>query len=317
MLVSAVGGTSIEQWIDTATVRADPTFKGDSLAGGGFHAMITPIIPMAIRGVIWYQGESNTAPDSTVRWSYKNYGRRFAQLIPGWRKAWGQGDYPFHFVQLPEHKPLQTQPVEVSYYAEVREGQRLGLAFPRTTMAVTLGLGDPVDIHPRRKAEVGRRLALNALSQTYGRTGFIPGGPEYESMIIRGSALRLRFRRADGGLRALDHGALKGFTLAGADGKWHWADAAVRGDTVALTSAQVAAPVKARYAWADNPVFSLTNGSGIPAAPFRTDGPQLPVPTAIQNGTRKFTAISFSRILSLPDLLGRQPMKVIWGEEKF
>lgn len=280
IIVSAVGGTSVEQWIDTATVRADPTFKGDTLAGGGWQAMITPIVPMAMRGVIWYQGESNTGSDSTVRWSYLNYRRRFGQLITGWRKAWGQGDFPFLYVQLPEHHALQTAPVGVSPFAEVREGQRLGLGQPKTAMAVALGLGDANDIHPRNKPPVGWRLSRAALATVYGRTDVAYSGPMYESMRIEGRSIRLRFRFSEGGLQAAGGGKLAGFSLAGTDGKWAWADAAVRGDTIVLTSAQVSAPVEARYAWADNPVGNLTNGSGLPASPFRTSGAQLPVALA-------------------------------------
>lgn len=280
IIVSAVGGTSVEQWIDTATIRADASFQGDTLAGGGWKAMITPIIPMAMRGVIWYQGESNTSSDSTVRWSYLNYRRRFAQLIAGWRKAWGQGDFPFLFVQLPEHHARQAAPVGTSPFAEVREGQRLGLAQPRTAMAVALGLGDADDIHPRNKAPVGWRLSRAALATVYGRSEVAHSGPLFESMRIEGKTVRLRFRYAEGGLLAAGGGKPEGFTLAGADGKWHWADATVRGDTVVLASAQVAAPLEARYAWADNPIGNLTNGSGLPASPFRTSGAQLPVALA-------------------------------------
>ncbi|MDB5105870.1 MAG: Sialic acid-specific 9-O-acetylesterase [Fibrobacteres bacterium] len=286
MIVSAVGGTAVEQWIDTATVHADASFKGDSLAGGGFQSMITPIIPMAIRGVIWYQGESNTGSDSTVRWSYLNYRRRFGQLIPGWRKAWGQGDFPFLFVQLPEHHALQTAPVEISPFAEVREGQRLNLSQPNTAMAVTLGLGDALDIHPRNKAPVGKRLSLCALGLAYGRADVTYSGPLYESMKVEGGVIRLRFRFAESGLMAQGGGKLAGFSIAGADRKWVWADAVARGDTVIVSSAQVPAPVEVRYAWADNPVFNLQNGAGLPASPFRTSGPQLPVGLAARPSAR-------------------------------
>ncbi len=285
MLTSAVGGTSVEQWIDTATVHADPTFLGDSLAGGGFGAMITPIIPMAMRGVIWYQGESNTGADSTVRWSYLNYRHRFTQLITGWRKVWGQGDFPFLYVQLPEMNAPQTQPVSISPFAEVRDGQRLNLAQPNTAMAVTLGLGDAGDIHPRNKPPVGKRLALCALSMCYGRK-IAFSGPRFESFRIDGGKIHLLFSHTDGGLVAQGGGALQGFTVAGADGKWQWADASFRGDTVTVSSALVAAPKQARYAWADNPVFNLWNGAGLPASPFRTDGPQLPPTVALAPGAR-------------------------------
>ena len=277
IIVSAVGGTSVEQWIDSATVRADPTFKGDTLAGGGWNAMITPIIPMAMRGVIWYQGESNTGSDSTVRWSYLNYRRRFEQLIVGWRKVWGQGDFPFLFVQLPEHHARQAAPIAISPFAEVREGQRLNLAQPNTAMAVTLGLGDAEDIHPRNKPPVGLRLSNCALATVYYRSDIAYSAPMYESMRIEGKAMRLKFRFAEGGLLAGGGGKLEGFSLAGADGTWQWADVGVRGDTLVLTSALVASPVEARYAWADNLIGNLTNGSGLPASPFRTSGLQIPV----------------------------------------
>jgi sialate O-acetylesterase len=251
--------------------------------------MIAPIIPMAMRGVIWYQGENNAGYDSASRWSYLNYRRRFGQLITGWRRAWGQGDYPFIFVQLPEMNARQSGPVAISPYAEVREGQRLNLAQPNTAMAVTLGLGDPANIHPRNKAPVGLRLSLCALAAAYGRSGIAYSGPMYSSMEIEGNRVRLHFRFAEGGLASLNGGKLEGFAIAGADGRFVWADAIASGDTIVVSSPQVASPVEVRYAWADNPVFGLRNGAGLPASPFRTSGPQLPVSLAVERTARDRT----------------------------
>jgi sialate O-acetylesterase len=305
ILTSAVGGTSVEQWIDTASVHADPTFKGDSLAGGAFQSMITPILPMAMRGVIWYQGESNTGVDSTVRWSYLNYRRRFSQLITGWRRVWGQGDFPFYFVQLPEMNARQSGPVETSSFAEVREGQRLSLALKNTAMIVTLGLGDPTDIHPRNKAPVGKRLSYCALGLIYGQNETVYSGPMYESMKMDGSRARLRFKFAEGGLFAKGGGALKGFSICGINRKWHWADAISSHDTVIVSNPQVLDPVEVRYAWADNPEFNLYNAAELPASGFRTSGMQLPVSVTEQKSKAEIIKSNRTSYKQVTNALGR------------
>lgn len=227
-----------------------------------YNDMLTSLIPYAIQGVIWYQGESN---------AYRAYQYRklFPALIRDWRRAWGQGDFPFLFVQLANFGPTHSQPGE-NDWAELREAQLMALALPQTAMAVAIDIGEADDIHMKNKQEVGRRLALAALPRVYGQE-VVYSGPIYESMAIEGSRVRLRFKHVDGGLLAKGGEPLKGFAVAGQDRKFVWADAHIDGDTVVAWSDQLSYPVAVRYAWAQNPVCNLYNMAGLPASPFRTD----------------------------------------------
>ena len=227
-----------------------------------FNAMIHPLIPFAIRGAIWYQGESNAGR------AYQ-YRKLFPAMIQDWRRAWGQGDFPFLYVQLANFMKAQDQP-GVSAWAELREAQTMTLALPNTAMAVTIDVGDAADIHPKNKQDVGKRLALAALARAYGRD--IPySGPLYQSMKVEGDSVRLRFQHVDGGLVAQGGEPLRGFAIAGDDRNFVWADAKIDGNTIVVRSDKVARPVAVRYAWADNPVCNLFNKAGLPASPFRTD----------------------------------------------
>ncbi|MBC7804770.1 MAG: sialate O-acetylesterase [Akkermansiaceae bacterium] len=234
-----------------------------------YNAMIAPLMPYAIKGVIWYQGEGNgDSPERAIQ-----YRTLFPAMIRDWRTNWKQGDFPFLFVQLAGWLAVQTKPVENDDWAILREAQANTLSLPHTGMATAIDLADadrPYDIHPKNKQDVGRRLALVALANEYDRkTAY--SGPVLERMEIKDSEARLRFRHTDGGLRSRDGGPLRGFAIAGADGVWKWADAVIKGDTVTLSSAEVSAPTAVRYNWARNPIGSLTNGVGLPAFPFRTD----------------------------------------------
>lgn len=229
---------------------------------GLFNAMILPLVPYAIQGAIWYQGESNTGR------AYE-YRTLFPAMIQDWRKAWGQGDFPFLFVQLANFMATRPEPGE-SAWAELREAQLMTLKLPKTGMAVAIDIGEANDIHPRNKQDVGKRLALNALAIAYGKKVEY-SGPIYTRMKREGSRIRLYFKHVDGGLTTPNGEPLKGFAIAGADRKFVWADARIEGDTVVVSSPQVAEPVAVRYAWADNPVCNLYNKAGLPASPFRTD----------------------------------------------
>ena len=236
---------------------ADP--RGNSWRPAGlYNAMIAPLIPFAIRGAIWYQGESNAGR------AYQ-YRKLFPAMIRNWRSAWGQGDFPFLFVQLASF--IQEWPPQNSW-AELREAQSMTLSLPNTGMAVTADIGDPYDIHPKNKQEVGRRLALAAQAIAYGKDG-VYSGPMYESMTAEGDKIRLRFKDVGSGLKA--QGALVGFEIAGEDRKFHAAEARIEGETVVARSSEVSHPAAVRYAWADNPTCSLYNKEGLPASPFRTD----------------------------------------------
>jgi sialate O-acetylesterase len=224
------------------------------------NGMIAPVAPYGIRGAIWYQGESNAGRPAEYR-------TLFPAMIRDWRRVWGQGDFPFYFVQLANYMPEREQPVE-SQWAELREAQRATLALPQTGQAVIIDIGEANDIHPRNKQDVGKRLALIAQANVYGQTGVPWSGPVPRSARRQGSRVRVAFDHAYGGLIARE-GALKGFAIAGEDRVFEWAEAQLVGaDTVALQGAKVTVPHWVRYAWADNPVCNLYNEAGLPASPF-------------------------------------------------
>ncbi|HKU78143.1 MAG TPA: sialate O-acetylesterase [Pyrinomonadaceae bacterium] len=226
-----------------------------------YNAMIAPLVPFAIRGAIWYQGESNAGR------AYQ-YRTLFPIMIRNWRSAWGH-EFPFYFVQLANWHANKAEPDE-SDWAELREAQTMTLREPQTGMAVTIDIGDENDIHPRNKLDVGRRLAAWALAGTYGQKD-IPSGPLFDSFKIEGSdKVRIRFKHG-AGLKTSDGGPVKGFAIAGDDRRFVWADARIDGDTVIVSSPKVMKPVAVRYGWADNPMANLYNGAGFPASPFRTD----------------------------------------------
>ncbi|MGA2229325.1 MAG: sialate O-acetylesterase [Tepidisphaeraceae bacterium] len=224
-----------------------------------FNAMINPAIPYAMRGVIWYQGESICGGQAGV----DLYPHVQAALIQDWRARWGEGDFPFFIVQLPGQKNLSNNPL-------VREGQAAVLSLPNTEMAVTIDIGEANNVHPHNKEPLGDRLTRIALAKTYGRD-IEYSGPRYESMTIEGSAVRIKFSHLGGGLVAKG-GALKWFQIAGADQKFVDADAQIDGDTIRVTAASVPSPQAVRYAWDDFPDgCNLYNAADLPAAPFRTD----------------------------------------------
>jgi len=225
-----------------------------------FNAMVAPLVPYTIKGVVWYQGESNA--DRAYQ-----YRKLFPAMIEDWRRAWGGNDFPFYFVQLANYMQRKPNPGD-SAWAELREAQQMALSLPNTGMAVIIDAGDANDIHPRDKQTVGRRLALIARARDYGEPVEY-SGPVYKSMTIEDNRIRLRFDHVDTGLRA--DGALRGFAIAGADKNFVWAHAVIEDHTVVVSSDAVAQPVAVRYAWADNPDCNLYNGAGLPASPFRTD----------------------------------------------
>jgi sialate O-acetylesterase len=230
---------------------------------GLYEGMITPLLPSAFRGVLWYQGESNAL-------KAHQYRKLLPALIKGWRVASHQDDLEFLIVQLPNHGAVPDDPGE-SAWAELREAQLLTLQHVRKTgLAVTIDVGDPKDLHPHRKLEVGQRLALWAEGTIY-KQPIEYSGPLYESMKIEGGEIRVRFAHVGSGVEAHNGGELRGFAIAGADQKFHWAEARVDGDTVVVSSRDVPSPLAVRYAWGDSPVCNLFNRDGLPASPFRTD----------------------------------------------
>ena len=228
-----------------------------------FNGMLAPLTPLPIKGVTWYQGESNAG-------RAEQYQRLLPTMIRGWRKDFGQGDFPFLVVQLANFLRQQSEPSEGGW-AELREAQALtAAADPNVGLAVTTDIGEARDIHPRNKQDVGKRLALSALRIAYDRD-VVDSGPTYREMTVDGAKVRLSFDGVGGGLSA--DGELKGFAIAGDDGEFVWADAEIDGDQVVLSSPDTPEPKAVRYNWASNPIGNLFNEEGLPAAPFRTDGP--------------------------------------------
>ena len=255
------GKPMLPQYAEPPELPVQVTFA-PSVPSWVFNAMIAPLIPFAIRGVIWYQGESNAGR------AYQ-YRTLFPALIRDWRNAWKRGDFPFLFVQLANFGRSAPEPGE-SAWAELREAQLMALSLPNTGMAVAIDLGDSADVHPRNKREVGRRLALAALGVAYGRD-IEYSGPIYRSMTVRDRKVHICFYHAAGGLATGDGSPPKGFAIAGADGVFLWARVSIEGDEVIVVNPSVLEPVMVRYGWADNPACTLTNREGLPASPFRTD----------------------------------------------
>jgi sialate O-acetylesterase len=227
---------------------------------GLFNGMINPLLPCALRGVLWYQGESN-APHAA------EYRTLFPAMINAWRAHFGQGDLPFYFVQLANYSFLKN--AGGTEWALIREGQAQALSLPQTAMAVAIDLGEHNNIHPRNKQEVGRRLALIAETRLYG----IPGddsGPMFAGATREGHAMRVRFAHAGNGLIAHEN-PVQSLELAGADKVFHPAQGRIEGETLLVSSSDVKDPVAVRYAWSNDPEANLFNGAGLPAAPFRSD----------------------------------------------
>ncbi|NQV30341.1 MAG: 9-O-acetylesterase, partial [Candidatus Marinimicrobia bacterium] len=228
-----------------------------------YNAMIAALTPLSIRGVIWYQGESNGSRAHEYRTS-------FPLLIRDWRNAWGQGNFPFLYVQLPNWGKRKSKPAE-DKWAELRDAQLQTLSLPNTAMAVTIDIGDERDIHPKNKQEVGRRLALLALNQVYGQQDVAATGPLFKTFKKKWGKIRVRFDKATTTLATSDGREPVGFTIAGEDRVFHRAEAKIIRQEVVVWSKEVKRPVAVRYAWAANPDCNLTHLSGLPASPFKTD----------------------------------------------
>ncbi|HEV2695226.1 MAG TPA: sialate O-acetylesterase [Verrucomicrobiae bacterium] len=227
-----------------------------------FNGMIAPLLPYAIKGAVWYQGEANTD-------RAEQYHRLLPTMIQDWRTHFGEGNFPFYIVQLANYQATNAEPRNHPW-AELREAQAITAKnVPHSGLALAIDVGDAKDIHPKDKYTVGHRLVLIALAKDYGRSVEY-SGPTYRFMRVTGDNVRLIFDHAKGGLLAKG-GPLTGFALAGADGKYVWAKAQIDGDSVALSASGISQPVAVRYAWDVNPVCNLYNQAGLPAVPFRTD----------------------------------------------
>ncbi len=261
LIHSSWGGTAAERWTTKETLASHDATKG--LRGSDlYNGMIAPLIPYAIRGVIWYQGESNVG-------RAEQYRTLFPAMIKDWRDHWKQGNFPFLFVQI---APWAGYGKSGFGWAELCEAQQLTAeTVPNTACIVTTDVGDPKDIHPQDKAPIGDRLARAARALAYGEK-IEYSGPVHTGIKVEGGKAILSFRHLGGGLEAKG-GELKGFTIAGVDGKFVKAQAKIDGDHVIVSSPEVSEPAAVRYAWAHYPDVNLYNRAGLPASPFRTDGP--------------------------------------------
>jgi sialate O-acetylesterase len=249
LINSSWGGSPIEQWT-LGHKQPEPEMH---------NGMIAPLQPFALRGIVWYQGESNVA-------NGLKYRDKKEALIRGWRKTWGE-EMPFYFVQIAPFSGYRPDTLPPLW-----EGQAASLKIPRTGMVVTTDLVDDIkDIHPRNKKDVGYRLALWALAKDYGKKDVVYTGPLYKSMKIEGNKVRLSFAHLGGGLRSADGKALSDFEIAGTDGKFVPAEATIDGDTVVVSAKGVDAPAQVRFGWHNTARPNLANKEGLPASPFQTD----------------------------------------------
>ena len=294
LIDNAKGGSPTESWTHPADMKGNPIYKptldrwekwlaeyakaskdqrakhpmrrnaptSHKRPGVLWNGMVAPLVPLAVKGVIWYQGEANLGRPYEYRTT-------FPAMIDSWRRAWQRDDLPFLFVQLPNHGKRTNNPNEHTSWPLLREAQTMTLRLPQTAMAVRIDGPEDIDYHPRNKEPFGRRLALAARGTVYGQD-VVYSGPTYDRMTVEGQRVRVRFRHVGGGLVARD-GPLAGFAVAGEHKVFHWAKATIDGDTVVLTCPDVARPVAVRYAFSANPVCNLYNKAGLPAVPFRTD----------------------------------------------
>lgn len=288
IISSSVGGTQIESWIGNEALKTfvatvqEPGYQPGS-PNVYYNGMIAPLVPVKVKGVIWYQGESNSQ-------YCRLYGDMLRTLISDWRSSFESDELPFVIIQLPNYMQLQTNPVQNDSWTFIREGQ-LAVSYSEKNVGLvtTIDVGDAEDIHPKNKQDVGKRAALSALGNFYGKN-IEHSGPFYSGMTKEGNKIRISFNNAGSGLmlgekegldpvREVVGGTLKGFVIAGQDGKFVWADAVIDGQDVVVSSPSVADPTAVRYAWANNPICNLYNRAGLPASPFRTDGIITVMPT--------------------------------------
>jgi sialate O-acetylesterase len=267
LIFTSWGGTPAEQWTSKKALEAEPLLKG--LAGKGenstlYNAMIAPLVPFAIRGAVWYQGEANVGRAAQYR-------VLLATMIRDWRTDWAQGDFPFGIVQIAPYKYGNEDKNGGIPEAELWESELITAEkVPNTGVAVTMDIGELTNIHPKNKQDVGHRLALWALATVYGQK-VVYSGPIYKSMEIDGDKIKISFDHVDGGLKSRDGQPLTEFTITGPDGKFEPAKAEIEGATVVVQSDKVSNPVAARFAFHDTAQPNLENKEGLPAAPFRTD----------------------------------------------
>lgn len=305
---TSVGGTTIRQWLDPATLAATPDLADDDLAGAMYDAWIKPVEGYGVKGTVWLQGENDASSSALVG----AYGRRLASMIPGWRKAWNQPDMPFLVAGLCHKGGLQAGAGESSNQALVREFQRTVTDTMRGAhLAVLVDLGDETTWHYPQKPQAGSRLGQLARGAVYGEKGLVHLSPRPLQVFRRGANLVIPFDARGSSLRLASGTTPTGFQVAGSDGKWSWASSAsLKGDTVFLTTA-VASPTQVRHAWANQPLMNLWNAAGLPATPFQMPVATGPVGVRERRGpalARPAGAVGFPRFgtSGVHDLRGRR-----------
>jgi sialate O-acetylesterase len=286
MISSAVPGSRIEPWIHADKMNVSPQMKNGKMlepltADGGepgkfYTTMIQPVIPFALKGFLWYQGESGCFLNENIRYAYKQ-----KALIESWRADWADPKMPFYFVQIAPYNysvAKDVRPHTADNLPEFWEAQALGLKLPATGMITITDLVDSiVDLHPGYKWEVGRRLSLVALNKSYGCKDIVCSGPTYKCLKVKKNSIEVTFSNAGAGLVSRDGKPLTWFSIAGADGKYYPAKAEIRGNKVIVSSPEVTTPVNVRFAWNEAAQSNFFNREGLPAVPFRSDNPWLKV----------------------------------------
>ncbi|HAJ78779.1 MAG TPA: hypothetical protein DCO75_03330 [Fibrobacteres bacterium] len=302
LVVTAVGGTTVASWLDSATLAQNPGIKtNDTSADSMFTQWVSPVVGCAMRGTVWIQGENDRSSSLAPY-----YAARFKLLINAWRTLWGIGDFPFHYVQLANYGSTQTDANESSTAAVIREGQRLALSLPNTAMAVVIDIGDSAALHFTDKLDAGIRLSLPSKALIYGKADLVYSGPLFVSKSIEGSKIHCKFKFVGSGLKAKSS-VCKGFAIAGSDGKFVWADAVIHNDTATVSSSSITSPTQVRYAYVANPIGNLYNIEGLPASPFQTEGDQIPVAISSSKlSTAVFPVISGNGKVAATDALGRK-----------
>lgn len=275
---TSVGGTVIKTWLDPATVAATSDLAGDAEAGSMYKSWIKPVEGYGIKGSIYLQGENDASSSALT----PAYNRRLEALIKGWRKAWNMPNMPFLVVGLCHKGGLQTVVGEASNQASVREAQRqVTDTMPHSLLSVAVDFGSTTTWHYPQKPQLGARIAAVARGWMHGQTGFVYLSPKPSGCYFRGAAIVIPWDTRGGKLALSGANTPAGFAVAGSDGKWAWATASLKGDTVFLTTS-ISKPTQLRYAWSNNPIGNLANAQGLPATPFQTtiaSGPTVSIPT--------------------------------------
>lgn len=305
LICSAVGGTPIQAWTPLEAMEAHPATthlqdnfvayyeqppekrrkaRGTSIYGAKnehapahlYNGMIHPLIPLALRGIAWCQGEANSKPGGGAWDGPEVYRAHFPMMIEAWRKAWADPNLPFFYVELASYRDPQKTPVsaeEEHHWGPIREAQAVALDLPNVFPVSTIDLGEAGDIHYKNKQMVGQRLSRAALGAVYDKAEAPSLSPRHASHAVEGNKIRIRLHDADG-LKTDDGKPPASFAIRGADTDWRWAETAIDGTDILAWHPDITAPVAVRHAWASNPDVNVYNAAGLPLMPFRTDQPE-------------------------------------------